>query len=207
MTRKPPLRLFVASVAAFAVVSSTLLVWLSTTSAESVGKRTAVQQPSSSSLYQLESSWSTDNTARIRLRELGGRYLIVAMIFTRCPGVCPTLVRELQALQKSLPQKVSEKTGFLLVTIDPEFDTPAVLREYRQKMGLAADKWTLLRGEPNDLRELAATLGFDYQPNGPGGFAHSRLVTVLDPGGEVIHQQAEVSGDPIKLIAAIQKRI
>ena len=129
------------------------------------------------------------------------------MIFTRCPGVCPTLVRELVTLEKALPRDVGEQTGLLLFTIDPEYDSVAVLHEYRKKMGLHAEGWTLLRGEPNDLRELAATLGFDYQPNGAVGFAHSRLVTVLDPAGDIVHQQAELASDPTKLIAAIQRRL
>jgi protein SCO1/2 len=206
MSTRTRYRLSIAAVLVFALVGSSLLAWLSTRTAagESAG---SLARPSSSSLYQLESKWETDRGRRIQLRELGGRVWVVAMIFTRCPGACPTLVRELKALDETLPPNVRGRAGFLLFTIDPGYDSVAVLGEYRKKMRLDAERWTLLRGEPNDLRELAATLGFDYQPNGDVGFAHSRLVSVLDPGGEIIHQQAEVARDPMKLIGAIERRL
>lgn len=159
-----------------------------------------------SSLHQLTSVWSTDRAEQIRLSALAGRFQVLAMMFTSCPGACPTLVRELQTFEKSLPAEVSALTGFVLVTIDPKRDTPAALREYRKKMGLAEPKWTLLRGAPEDLRELAATLGFNYEPNDAVGFVHSRLVTVLGPAGDIISQHAGVE-DPTKVVAAIRKRI
>jgi protein SCO1/2 len=200
------LRLVAAGTVAFAagVVS---LAWLAGSAGSAASATRAWAEPASGeSLYELDSEWLTDDGRAIRLRELGGRFQVLAMIFTRCPGVCPTLVRELKALEQKLPEAVRDNTGFLLVSIDPEHDTPQVLREYRQTMGLGDDRWTLLRGEPTDLRELAATLGFNYEPS-DSGFAHSRLVTVLDPGGEIVHRQADPGEDPMRVVSAIQKRL
>ena len=196
-----------AGTLAFALGAASLLWLVSSVGPAASATLSAGDVLGADSLYQLESPWQTDDGRSLRLHQLRGRFQVLALIFTRCPGVCPTLVRELQSLEKALPAAAQGRTGFVLVTIDPEHDTPEVLREYRKKMGLAPERWTLLRGEPDDLRELAATLGFNYEPSGPSGFAHSRLITVLEPGGRIVHQQADLAEDPGKVVSAIHERL
>jgi len=159
------------------------------------------------SLYRLGSTFQTDSAQAFHLGELRGNFQVLALIFTRCPGVCPTLVREMQALERAMPAEVSEATRFTLVSIDPAHDTPEALRAYRTKLGLSPEHWTLLRGEPDSVRDLSALLGFSYS-NGDGmPSAHSKLVTVLNREGEVIHQQASVGADSEKIIDAIARAL
>jgi protein SCO1/2 len=88
----------------------------------------------------------------------------------------------------AFPAEVRTNVGFVLVTLDTERDTPAALRDYRRIQKLP-ENWTLLRGSPDDVLELAALLGVKFAKDARGGFAHSNIITVLDAGGEVIHQQ------------------
>jgi protein SCO1/2 len=155
------------------------------------------------SLYALGSRWTTDEGRTLKLTELGGRVQLLAMMFTSCPTVCPTLVREILALDRSLPAKLRAHTHVVLVSIDPERDTPEALRRYREKMQLDRDRFTLLRGEAGDVRELAQVIGVAYAKTEGAEIAHTRLVTVLDPGGDVVHQQTGVSEDRDRLIAGI----
>lgn len=155
------------------------------------------------SLYQLTSVWTDENGDSLRLASLQGEVQVLAMMFTHCPSMCPTLVKEIRGLRARLPEKARARTRYVLVSIDPERDTPEALEGYRGDMGLDRDDWTLLRGTPESVRELGAALGFTFNTDSGMDFAHTRMVTVLDPGGEIVHQQAGVEPDPGKLVEAI----
>jgi protein SCO1 len=160
------------------------------------------------SLYRLEKSFQNDEGRPLQLSELRGNFQVLALIFTRCPSVCPTLVRELQALERGMPSAISDATRFALVSIDPAHDTPAALHAYRAKLGLSPDHFVLLRGEPDSVRELSALLGFSYSSADDGmPLAHSKLVTVLNRDGEIIHQQESVSADSEKIVDAIARAL
>jgi protein SCO1/2 len=160
------------------------------------------------SLYRLDATFQSDENRSLRLAELRGNFQVLALIFTRCPSVCPTLVHELQALEQSMPTAVRDATRFTLVSIDPAHDTPQALSAYRHKLGLSPDHWLLLRGEPDSVRNLSALLGFSYSSAGDGmPLAHSKLVTVLNRDGEIIHQQTSVSADSQKIIDAILRAL
>ena len=165
---------------------------------------TSARALSGASLYQLESVWTTDRGEQVRLRDLDGTTEVLAMVFTRCTSLCPTLVRDLKSLDASIHGGARTGTRFVLVTIDPQHDTPQALREFRDRMGLDADRWTLLRGTESDTRELAAVLGFAYGRGDGRNYTHSNLVTVLDRGGLIVHQQAGVGADPMRAVAAIE---
>lgn len=166
------------------------LAWRHYMAVESVDAAMGAGPLSESSLYQLESPWRTDGHQAFRLRELRGSYQVLVMIFTECTGTCPMLVKQLQSLQTTLPVPLVARTRFTAVSIDPDRDTPEVLQRYRQRMRLGDSTWILLTGDANGVRELAAVLGFNYEAAPLGQFVHSGIVTVLNPDGEIIHQQS-----------------
>jgi len=159
---------------------------------------------SGQSLYQLTSAWTTDADRVIQLRELHGRYVVVALIFTSCTSTCPLVVKELKIFADAMPQNIKKQTCFLLVTLDPH-DSTTVLRRYRQEMRLDERQWTLLRGSPDAVREFAAVLGINYEAIDAQQFLHTNLVTLLNPQGEIVHQQQGAGGDMRELLAAIGK--
>ena len=140
------------------------------------------------SLYQLESVWTSDAGKTIRLGHLQGRRQVVALFFSHCEYACPILVNDLQRIESALSPAAREKVDFLLVSIDPARDTPARLREFRTEKHLGTNHWTLLTGREDDVRELAAILGVNYQRDARGQYAHSNLITLLSPGGEILTQ-------------------
>ena len=56
--------------------------------------------------------------------------VVVSFIFTRCPDVCPILTQSLIAVEASLTDEEREDVTFVSITVDPNHDTPEVLREY-----------------------------------------------------------------------------
>lgn len=150
---------------------------------------------SDDSLFQLDSSWTNDAGASLKLAALGGRPLVVAMFFAKCEYACPVLVHDMKKVQAALPEHRRSQVGFVLVSFDSERDTPAALAGYRAIHELPTN-WTLLRGGPDDVLELAALLGVKFKKDARGQFAHSNLLTVLNAGGEVVHQQPGLNQAP-----------
>lgn len=157
------------------------------------------------SIYQLESKWTSDLGREVPLGILRGHLQVVAMFFTTCESSCPIIVDDMKRLQQALPEKLRDKVDFLLVSFDSERDTPAVLHAYREKMRLPMEHWTLLRGGTDDVRELAALFGVNFQKDARGQFMHSNIITVLNREGEVVHQQMGIHGEALPTIQALER--
>ncbi len=169
-------------------------------------RETAATAPmTDKSLYQLESQWTSDVGREVKLGVLRGRPQIVTMFFTSCEYACPIIVANMKAIEQALPEALRGKVDFLLVSFDVARDTPAALKAYRAKEQLAPARWTLLRGKEDDVRELAALLGINYQRDAKGQFSHSNVITVLNAEGEVAFQQAGLNKDAKETVATVEK--
>jgi protein SCO1 len=161
--------------------------------------------PSDKSLYQLDSKWTSDVGREIKLGVLRGRPQIVAMFFTHCEYACPILISELKSIEKRIPADLLGKIDFVLVSIDTKRDVPAELANFRNKNHLERKRWTLLHGQADDVRELAALLGVNYAEDSRGQFTHSNIITLLNAEGEVTSQIIGLKQDPSLFIGAIEK--
>ena len=164
---------------------------------------------SNTSVYQLDAIWTDDAGRPVRLASLRGRAVVLTMFFTSCGYACPIVVNKMQRIRDALPSAARARARFVLVSFDSELDTPAALHLYRGRMRLGTG-WALLHGEPEDVRELAMILGVKYAKDSRGQFAHSNLITVLDPSGEIAYQQAgfedDISAD-IQAVALAAQRM
>ena len=156
------------------------------------------------SIYRLQGSWTQDNGKPLRLDELRGEPQVLTLFYTTCTGSCPITVKALQMFAKAEKSAGNARVRFVLMTVDPEQDTLAVLRKYRRTMHLEKEAWRLVRGKEADVRKMAALLGFNYEQIDSGEFMHSNLITVLDTRGQIVHQQSGVAADPEALRTAIQ---
>jgi protein SCO1/2 len=149
---------------------------------------------SGQSIYQLDAIWTNDAGRVSRLAALRGRPVILAMFFSHCEYACPVLVQDLRRLRAELPEAVRARVAIVLVSFDTVRDTPEALRAFRERMDLDAG-WTLLRGGTASVEDLAMLLGVKFKQDARGQFAHSNLITILNAGGEIVHQHAGLQGD------------
>jgi len=143
------------------------------------------------SIYQVESVWTNQVGLQFPLNNLAGKPQIVAMTYTSCEVSCPRIVSVMQQIGR----ETQDLAGFTLISIDPDRDTVQQLAGYAAKMNLDASSWNLLRGEPEDVLEMAALLGVRYQKMPDGEFAHSNMITVLNEMGVIVHQQGGLAPD------------
>ncbi len=154
------------------------------------------------SVYQAEATFQDDQATTFSVSSLRGRPVVMAMFFASCGYACPLTVTDMLAIQARLPADVRAKAVFVLVSFDIARDTSVVLAEYRRQRGLD-EKWILLRGADDSVRELAALLGVKYKQEADGSFAHSNLITVLNAEGEVAHQRIGLRGGLDEATAAV----
>jgi protein SCO1/2 len=155
------------------------------------------------SIYQLDSSW-TDQTGHTgELRELRGRPLVAAMVYTSCEYVCPLIVEEVKKVERRLPSAERDRVRFVLISFDPERDSPRALAVYARKRELPATRWTLLTGSPDAVLELTAALGVRFRKEANGEFSHSNIVHVIDAEGVVVHQQVGLQQALEPTVAAV----
>lgn len=158
-----------------------------------------------SSLYELPLALTGDDGAPFRFDRFRGSFVAVALIFTRCPSICPKLVTQLKSAERAFSPATRERVRFLLVSIDPEHDTVERLREYRERMLLDRERFALVRADARDVRTLAASLGFAYETESGSLPTHSKLVTLLDPVGRVVLQRADLGAEPGALSDVVER--
>jgi protein SCO1/2 len=129
----------------------------------------------------------TDHNGRPRsLKDFQGKVVVLFFGYTQCPDVCPTTMTEL-AETKKLLGKDGERLQVLFVTVDPERDTPEVLKGY---MGNFDPSFLALRGTPEQLAAMAKDFKVYYKKNaGPSPTSytmdHSAASYVYDPQGRL----------------------
>ncbi|MBV8754726.1 MAG: SCO family protein [Hyphomicrobiales bacterium] len=99
-----------------------------------------------------------------------GKIVAVNFIYTSCLFTCPLETARLAQVQRILGDRVGKDIFFYSISIDPEHDTPAVLKEYMQEFEVGPG-WTFLTGDRDDIDLLAFRLGMTDDPSitsGPG---------------------------------------
>ena len=146
------------------------------------------------SVFLLESEWHTQDSKKVYLRDLAGKKLVLSMTYTSCQHTCPTIVSNMQAIEKTLSKADRDRVRFVLVSLMPQSDTPEVLKIYANKRGLKG--WTLLSGNDDDVRMLAMVLDVKYKAVGDNEIAHSNLITILDDQGRIEQQITGTDSNP-----------
>ena len=82
---------------------------------------------SEESIFNLTSKWKTEEGNEIELAELKGKVLVMVMIYTTCKVACPRLVADMSAIANQVPKDREQEVQYVLVSIDPENDTPEKL--------------------------------------------------------------------------------
>jgi protein SCO1/2 len=121
--------------------------------------------------------------------DLRGHTTVLTFIFTRCPvpQFCPLVTSRFKELQANLAggRSASSDPRLLSVTIDPLFDTPAVLRDFARAVGADAKIWRFATGNPDEVRQLARAFSVYVEQNG-ALLDHTLATALVGPDGRVV---------------------
>lgn len=143
--------------------------------------------------------------ARFTLASLAGRPTLLAFFYSGCTTMCPLIITDVKRIVAAIPEARRDQLNVVLLSIDPERDSPARLRAVAVERALPS-RWHLVTGDEASIRTVASTVGMTYRRLPDGDFAHSALYTVLDAEARVSHQM-EGTGRPIEEIAAVLTRL
>lgn len=155
---------------------------------ENTERQTEPKKSENGSIFVLDSKWQNQDGKEIQLKELKGKNLVVVMIFTSCTTACPILVADMQKIESKIDPKKLKETTMVLVSIDPENDTPEVLKAYAQQRNMYGEPWLFLRSDKESVRELANVLAVKYKKISPIVFSHSNIISVFNKNGEMVNQ-------------------
>lgn len=154
------------------------------------------------SMFNLTSKWTDQNNKTFELKELKGDVLVVVMIYTSCKAACPRLVADMRNIRKDVGE--NDNVNYILVSIDPETDTPERLKEFAIENFMDDEHWTFLNGSVEDVREFANVLAMKYKSISPLDFSHSNIISVFNQGGELEFQQEGLGVDNKGIVATVK---
>ena len=125
-----------------------------------------------------------------------GKVYVLEFFFSTCPSICPIMNSNLVTIQNQFPER--QDFGIASITINPEFDTPEVLRAYAENYGVTNSNWHFLTGDKAAIYELA-NVGFNLfvaeDVEVAGGFEHSGNFVLIDKEG-YIRSRLDDFGNP-----------
>jgi len=124
----------------------------------------------------------------VTLEDLRGRPAVLEFMFTTCAGPCPAMTANMSLLQAEL---AGTDVRLVSISVDPDTDTPEVLRAYSDAYGADPERWWFLTGSEEQMAALAASVYLsvvpDDTPDALVGYqvAHSTKFVVVDAEGVV----------------------
>ena len=148
----------------------------------------------------------TDQDGRVRTdKDFRGHWALLYFGYSYCPDVCPTTLAVMQSALAQLGAQ-GDQVVPVFVSVDPERDTPAVLKAYLAAFG---PRFVGLTGKPDAIAKIARAYGVYFQkhplPGGNYSVDHTSAIYLLDPEGRFVKTLDEQAGP--KALAADLKKV
>lgn len=141
------------------------------------------------SLYEFPAHLTDQDGKKVGLDVFSGHPVIVSMFYASCNYTCPILIEALKNLDSKLDPQIRKEVRFLLISFDPEHDTPAILKKLATDSKVDLAHWKFTAPSKNEVRDIAALLNMTYRSSPDGGFNHTSSITLLDSFGSIIAQE------------------
>jgi protein SCO1/2 len=128
-----------------------------------------------------------DDSVIVKSTEMEGKVWVVDFFFTTCPTICPTMTKNMQKLNAAT-KDLHDELQFISISINPQHDTPSILKRYREHYKATASNWQFFTGKEAETHQLGIEnfqifAGRDEESE--GGYAHSGAFTLVDKEGYV----------------------
>tara|TARA_R110002020_G_scaffold99906_3_gene236784 strand:+ start:1146 stop:1748 length:603 start_codon:yes stop_codon:yes gene_type:complete len=133
-----------------------------------------------------EFSFTNQEGNTVGRADMEGKITIVDFFFTSCPSICPKMSSEMERVNDMF--RDNEEVQIMSISIDPTYDTPAILKEYAEEHNAKAGKWDFLTGGVEETYNLAKC-GFVIPTidglGVPDDFIHSDKFMLIDELGRI----------------------
>ena len=139
--------------------------------------------------------------ASVTLADFAGRPLVIGALFTTCAGPCPSIARSLKRLQDEL---AGTDVRLVVVSVDPEVDTPEVLARYAERVGADPARWTFLTGTRAEVQAFVQQGLFLALERGSEGLTHDTRLLAVDRRG---HRRGWYTGTDEPQVERLRRRM
>jgi cytochrome oxidase Cu insertion factor (SCO1/SenC/PrrC family) len=133
-------------------------------------------------LHRARWLWTDERGDAVAFSGWRGEPVIVAAFYTSCSSTCPRTIEALRRIDNAL-RASGARAQMVLVTIDPDTDTPERLAAFKRSRALP-ESWRLLRGSSAQTRELLDVIGVHAIPTDPH-VVHDSYLAVFDADGHL----------------------
>jgi protein SCO1/2 len=135
-----------------------------------------------------------------------GKVYVLEFFFSTCPSICPKMNQSMLQIENTFFG--NPNFGQVSISIDPEHDTPAVLKAHRELLGVKSSNWNFLTGDRTYILDLS-NKGFNLYAGennkAKGGFEHSGLFALIDKDGNIRCRKDDY-GNPILYYDGLDKK-
>lgn len=147
---------------------------------------------------------------RINLRKYRGLAVVLTFTYTRCPlpDYCPLMTANFAEIQKTLASDsdLYARTHLVSVTVDPEYDTPKVLREYAAAHSAGGAQWDFATGTKDEVKRVASYFGLQYWREGDQ-IIHSLRTAIIGADGKFIKLYRGNEWKPTEVVAELRNQL
>lgn len=158
------------------------------------------------SIYQLDAALTDQDGRRHGLDVHRGHPVLITMFYASCPAACPLIIDTLRDTEKQLSAGERADLRVLMISVDPDNDTPAALKALATQRRIDTTRWTLATADADTVRTIAALLNIQYRRLPDGNFNHSSVITLLSPAGEIVTSSERLGKADASLVAKFRER-
>ncbi len=124
------------------------------------------------------------NNKKITNRDMLGKVYLVEFFFSRCPTICPVMNTNMRAIEDEINDP---DFGIVSISIDPENDTPELLKEHAQRIGVKSPNWHFLTGNRDYIGKLADQFNIYVgdKEDESESLNHSGMIALVDKEGNI----------------------
>ncbi len=159
---------------------------------------------------ELRGPWRDQLDRPFTSKQLQGSITLVTLAYTTCRTLCPMVGERVRAIDEALIKK-NIKAQVVLISIDPDSETPATLNAWLKSRRLLRDRWYFIKGDLKETQALAGTIGQGFSEHKtPEHIAHTSAMAIIGSDGKLRSTIELMLGDvdvvTEKIIREVQRK-
>lgn len=149
--------------------------------------------PLKQDITRTQNEFLNQDSSKAKFPELTkGKITLMAMVYTHCPDICPMTTHNMQLIESKLSKDELEKVRFVVITFDPDRDTPDVLKKFAEIRDIDFSRWSFLSGNKQntkevmlkfDIKAVPADSSYDADENLSYYIVHTDRLSLIDQNG------------------------